>query len=225
MNWMKIRPLEKMKRIDLPAKWTFFLILWMVHSVSVAQTPDFERNEDMQYLEIGERQMDAGDYKAAEESFKVVLENVDVLPAEICYMFGANSFHLKKYKQSINWLNKYMELKGTSGKYFEECTAYLKKSEDAYRQVQEMQKAISKEENTSASTEVDYSTLPDIDCGPSGKVTCPVCQGRTVIIKNGKFRREYQTCPYCDEHGNLTCEEYNLLLKGELKPKEGRSIE
>ena len=57
----------------------------------------------------------------------------------------------------------------------------------------------------------------DIDCGPSGKVTCPVCKGDHVQIKKGAFGAEYHTCPYCNEHGLLTCEQYNLLLRGELK--------
>jgi hypothetical protein len=198
--------------------------LMLLPTLGFSQIEDYAQNQDLQYLEIGQRQMDAGDYEAADESFKLVLETVDVLPAEICYFFGANSYHLKKYKQSINWLNKYMELKGTSGQYFEECTEYLEKSEQAYRDLQEKRASL-ESETSAAGTEVDYSTLPEIDCGPTGKVICPVCKGRTVIIKSGRFRREYQTCPYCDDHGNLTCDEYNLLLKGELQPKEGRLVE
>ncbi len=59
----------------------------------------------------------------------------------------------------------------------------------------------------------------DIDCGPSGKVVCPVCSGTGVIIERGPFDRIYKTCHYSDKHGYLTCDEYNQLLKGTLKPK------
>ena len=63
------------------------------------------------------------------------------------------------------------------------------------------------------------STDFDIDCGPDGKVVCPVCKGDHVITKKGSFGIVYQTCGYCNEHGLLTCEEYNLLLRGQLKSK------
>ena len=59
----------------------------------------------------------------------------------------------------------------------------------------------------------------DIDCGPSGKVVCPICKGRTVIIKRGALGTTYQECPYSDSRGYLTCEQYNKLLRGELVPQ------
>jgi hypothetical protein len=178
--------------------------------------------ESRQYFELGIRQFEAGEYEMADASFKSVLETIKVLPAEICYFFGANSFHLSKYKQSINWLNKYIELKGTSGRYFDESKNYLEKAQEAYvRQTTSRQQTSQADEE-----EKDYSELPEIDCGPSGLVVCPVCKGVTVIIKNDAFgKKTYSTCPYCNEHGKLTCEEYALLLKGELPPKKGRTIE
>ena len=100
---------------------------------SHAQNPPEVNDISTEYLELGKRQFELGEYEMAEASFKTVLENVQVLPAEICYYFGANSYHLQKYKQSINWLNKYIELKGTSGQYFEECTEYLGMAEQKYK--------------------------------------------------------------------------------------------
>ena len=99
-----------------------------------------------------------------------MLDAVKVLPAEICYFFGANSYHLGKYKQSINWLNKYMELKGTSGQYFDECNSYLEKSRQEYLTSNNLQK----EETFEPDQQVDYTVMPEVDCGPNGKGICPV---------------------------------------------------
>lgn len=180
-------------------------------------------DDGMKYLDLGIKQMEAGEYQSADQSFRTVLETVKILPSEICYYFGVNSYHLGRYKQSINWLNKYIELKGTSGQFFDETSKYLKKAEEAYRAEQE---AMKKDDQTSADmsdVKVDYENLPDIDCNPSGKVVCPVCKGITVIIHKDKFGRHiYQSCPYCDEHGYLTCKEYELLLEGKLKPRADR---
>ncbi len=185
-----------------------------------AQFDEYEEGQKLKYLDLGIKQYENGNYEAADESFRQVLETVKVLPAEICYYFGANSFYLKKYKQSINWLNKYIALKGTSGQFFDECTQYLKKAEDLYL----LASASTEHEVYDPSENVDYTVMPKIDCGPSGKVICPVCKGQTVIIKRSAMSLEYRSCPYCDNHGNLSCDDYNLLLQGELLPKSERDL-
>lgn len=186
-----------------------------------AQVDDYERSQQLKYLDIGIRQYENGDYEAADQSFRQVLEEVKVLPAEICYYFGVNSFHLQKYKQSINWLNKYIELKGTSGQFFEESTTYLELSQQRYLLANNTQK----EDSFEPEQMVDYTVMPEVDCGPSGKVMCPVCKGQTVIISRSAMSLTYRTCQYCDKHGNLSCENYNLLIQGKLKPNSERSAQ
>lgn len=159
-------------------------------------------------LDSGVYYMDVENYVAADSKFRYVLENIKSVPSDLTFHFGKNSFYLQKYKQSIDWLTKYIQLKGTNGQYSEESASLLKKAEVEYMKEKsnEMQKA----------SEV-LSANYDIDCGPSGKVTCPVCKGDHVVVKQGAFGPEYATCPYCNEHGLLTCAQYNLLLRGELK--------
>ena len=184
-----------------------------------AQLEEYERGQKLKYLDLGISQYESGNYTDADESFRQVLETVKVLPAEICFYFGANSFYLEKYKQSINWLNKYIALKGTSGQFFDESTKYLERAQEKYL----LASSANKSEVYEPGEAVDYTVMPRIDCGPSGKVICPVCKGQTVIIKRSAMSLDYRSCPYCDNHGNLTCDEYNLLLIGELKTKDGRT--
>ena len=195
-----------------------FAVLVAVNGNVFAQLEEYERGQQLKYLDLGIRQFENGNFEAADESFRQVLESVKVLPAEICYFFGANSYHLGKYKQSINWLNKYMELKGTTGQYFEECSSYLERSRENYK----TSNSTLKEDTFEPDQQVDYTVMPEVDCGPSGKVICPVCKGETVIIKKSAMSIDYRSCPYCDNHGMLNCAEYNLLLQGKLKPKTER---
>ncbi len=188
------------------------------NTISFAQLEEYARGQELKYLDLGIKQYESGNFEEADQSFRQVLETVKVLPAEICFYFGVNSFYLEKYKQSINWLNKYMALKGTSGQYFEECTEYLKKAEENYLSAT----TSSENEVYDPGEEVDYTVMPKVDCGPSGKVICPVCKGQTVIIKRAAMGVVYKTCPYSDDHGYLTCDEYNLLLQGLLKPRSER---
>ena len=154
--------------------------------------------------------LQAGDYTAADKLFLKALKTVKSVPSELAYFFGENSFYLKKYRQSVDWLTKYIQLKGTSGAYSQQASATLKRAEDALleelsQQKQEVTEILSR----------DY----DIDCGPLGKVVCPVCSGRTVIVKRTYLSETYSTCPYCDEHGYLNCSDYNKLLRGQLKAR------
>jgi tetratricopeptide (TPR) repeat protein len=172
-------------------------------------------------METGSRLMAEGKFQEADRRFRFVLDNSRILPADIAFYFGANSYYLERYKQSINWLNKYIELKGTSGQFFEKCTELLQLAEEKYR---EMSMTITKsaepvERDTLRTRNSEDRVFALVDCGDT-KVVCPVCNGRGVIIKTSVFgERSYKTCPYGDEHGLLTCEEYNLLLQGKLEPR------
>ena len=67
-------------------------------------------------------------YSSADSLLKNIILNSKLVPSEITFLFGKNSFFINKYKQSINWLNKYIEMKGTLGKYSEEAIKFLELS-------------------------------------------------------------------------------------------------
>lgn len=194
------------------------LLLFMVGYAQAQQTPEEHRREQElrkrvqldQQLDSAVYWMEMGEYAVADEKFKHVLNNIRGVPSDLAFHFGKNSYFLKQYKQSIDWLNKYIQLKGTNGQYSEEAVSFLRKAE-----AELMEERTREVENTQEVLSSSY----DIDCGPTGKVICPVCHGTHVIIKKGAFGDQYNTCPYCDDHGILTCEEYNLLVRGALKPK------
>jgi tetratricopeptide (TPR) repeat protein len=190
-----------------------------------AQDPDAQREKLQQLKEQQEqsRQLDvrrefdaakaltdAGQYQEADEKYRFVLANIRSVPSDLAFFFGKNSYYLQQYRQGIDWLNKYVQLKGTSGQYFQEATEVLKLAEAALVQT--------RKEETKAAEEI-LSTSYDIDCGPSGKVTCPVCNGQTVIIKATHLGTTYRACGYCNQTGTLSCSDYNKLVRGELKPK------
>ena len=173
------------------------------------QQKEFERDRYVRMqLDSGIVLMERGEYEQADKKLRYALSNMKSIPSDLTFYFGKNSFYLGKNKQSIDWLNKYLQLKGTTGSYSSEATVWLKKAEESLL-VERQSESLKAAEILSK----DYN----IDCGPSGKVTCPVCTGTTVIIKKDYFGETYKTCPYCSKHGYLTCEEYNLLLRGQLK--------
>jgi hypothetical protein len=199
----------------------FFSICFVFIFVSVngqdERTQEFLRQEEarrraevMRQMDSGIYYMDNSRYDLADGKFRYVLENLRSVPSELTYYFGKNSFYLLKFKQSIDWLNKYIQLKGTGGQFYNDALVILQRAETEF--VKE------KSTETKKAGEV-LSTSYEIDCGPTGKVSCPVCKGDHVIVKRGPFENSYQTCPYCDQHGMLSCKEYNQLLRGDLKKK------
>jgi hypothetical protein len=182
-----------------------FLFLLFRQYTLFGQTNNMDRYINM--MHEGVEKMDSGNYKGADEKFKSALRNLDVLPSEICFFFGKNSYFLEQYKQSINWLNKYIELKGTSGQYFNECVEYLGKAEKAYKLVEEVNKQ---------KVQQELSQQNNFDCNGHTFYKCPLCLGEGVLIKPGKLGTLYQTCPFCNGDGKITCDDYKKYLRGEL---------
>lgn len=170
-----------------------------------------KKAETLRQLDSGVYYMEVGEYLRADEKFRYVMANLRSLPSDLTFYFGKNSYYLEQYKQSIDWINKYIQLKGTSGQYYSEATDILARAQ------KDMMKERTIETRKTAEL---FSENYDIDCGPTGKISCPVCKGDHVIIKKTAFGDEYRTCPYCDDHGMLSCVEYNQLLRGELQKKQ-----
>ncbi len=153
--------------------------------------------------------MEKGAYTQADRELAVVLKNLKPLPARMAYYYGRNSYHLGKHKRSINWLNKYIQLQGTKGNFYQETVEFLKLAEKAYL---EKQKLYTEEI-------VEELEAGEIDCNGKEKLICPVCDGTGVLVKSGTFENVYKTCPYSAGEGFLSCEDYILLIQGKLEPK------
>ena len=188
--------------------FTTYFILGLL----ICQAQIVRENELNLKIEQGAQLMALGNYDSAQVLFQFVLQNMEKLPSEVAYFFGRNSFHLEKYKQSINWLNKYIQLKGTKGTYYEPAIQYLQYAEDEYLRIQRSQAKRFKDDLEDA----------NYDCGGLEKMICPVCHGSGVVIQSGIFEEVYSTCPYSLGEGYLSCDEYNQFMRGELEPKIDR---
>lgn len=175
------------------------------------QAEQRKRTETLRVLDSAIAHIDNEEYALADKKLVYVMNNLKSVPSDVTFYFGKNSFYLGKFKQSVDWLNKYIQLKGTSGQFYKESVELLKLSEA---------ELIKERAKTAVKAEEILSSKYDIDCGPDNKVTCPVCKGTTVIIIRGYLNDTYKTCGFCDKHGFLTCEEYNLLVRGELEPRQ-----
>ena len=148
-------------------------------------------------------------YEDADKLLKEDILEENKISSEITFLFGKNSYFLKKYNQSINWLNKYLELKGLNGKYSDETIKFLELSNT---------KLLIETEKDIENVYVELFSYNYVDCQNNRKL-CPICDGSSVMIIENEIQKIYKTCPFSDNKGFLTCDEYNLFLRGELKPK------
>ncbi len=200
-----------------------YIILFLAFSFSVqAQVNEQEKLRQLEIQRQADKQraidrqidsvallIDSERYEEADQKIVAILKTVRSVPSDITFYLGKNSYYLSKYKQSVDWLNKYIQLKGTTGQFSQEAINIKAKAEVELLKV----RAIESQQAAQV-----FSKDFDIDCGPTGKVVCPVCHGSTVIIKKGYFGNSYKTCGYCNKVGSLSCEDYNKLLKGQLQP-------
>ena len=169
-------------------------------------------------IDDGVALMERGEFARADFYFRQALETVKRVPADLCFYFGKNSYHLHKYKQSIDWLGKYLEIKGTSGRFFDQATEYLKLAEADY--LAQLQKAPSKVNQSTDNTPAAKKEA--LNCQEHPYVVCPICNGSGVIVTSGKLGASiYKTCPYSDESGRMRCEDFLLYQKGQLVPENG----
>jgi hypothetical protein len=194
-----------------PLKLKLGLFIFLIFSYLYTYSQDKKEDRLLQLMHEGVSMMDTGNYAHADQRFKEVLKNLEVLPSEICYYFGKNSYFLMQYKQSINWLNKYIELKGTTGRYFQDCVDYLARAEQAYKLEEEINRQNAREE---------LSRQNKFDCKGNDYFKCPLCLGDGVLIRPGKLNTIYQTCPFCNGEGRITCDNYQKYLRGELQAND-----
>lgn len=175
-------------------------ILIFIPNISFSQKSEVKVIEDL----ILEQK-----YLLADSILKEKILNNNRVSSELTFLFGKNSFFLEKYEQSINWLNKYLELKGESGIFSDESIKFLELSNS---------KNLTENSKNIENVYVELYSYNYINCQNNRKV-CPICKGTSVMIIETEVSKIYKTCPFSDNKGFLTCDEYNLFLRGKLKPK------
>ena len=195
--------------------FVFLLIAGMAKAASAQQVLAKPLEDPRRFIDTAVVYMDQERYAEADGYFMKALENINVLSADFCFYFGKNSFYLKSYAQSIDWLNKYLELKGSRGQFSREVLEILEKAEEGFRL------------DRTATSAVDVKTrffyLNTIGCDDHKVITCPVCKGDGIITTTDRLgQKYYKACPY-STNGVLTCAEFNLLIQGKLKEKSERN--
>ena len=184
---------------------TTTLLLFSLTSFSQASV---ERELSTLYKEA-QSLMAEKDYESANQKFRDILKLGTKLPAEMPYLFAETLYYIEQYQNSKSFLEKYFEIMGTAGSYYDNALILKDKLE--------------KELNVAGKCKYcDYAgyklkSCPVCNgekqllskcnhCEGIGKVGCTLCAGDGVIVQLGALGdKRYKTCHRCKGKGVHTC--------------------
>ncbi len=154
-------------------------------------------------FEIGKQQVESGAYDAAIETFRHLLTPQKLLPDELAFYFGKSLYHEGNHKHvAIDFLKKYLILRGDTARYYDETMTMLKAMGE-YKEKQTKDK--SKDTRTSAQKQLDK-------CKENTHTVCPICNGKNTLVSPTAFGSSFRECNYCDERGLMPCNNYSKYI-------------
>ncbi len=164
-------------------------------------------------LEEAKEQMAKGNYLGADQKFRKILSLNEVVPTEALYFFAYTLDKNNELQSSRNFLDKYLELTGKSGEYYNEAKILTSKLDKKYAEI-------------AACNFCDADGLRLIlcpvcegagkidgkctQCHGFGQTTCNKCLGEGVQITRTSFgENSYKTCEVCNGTGKETCSRCN----------------
>lgn len=191
-----------------------FFIFLITGTAVFAQDPDFpvqqQFDEDVEALIAQARaQMEADDYEGANITFRKALATKKVLPTSMSYFFAKTLFVIHQNQNAKNFVEKYIELAGKGGDYYEEAVTLRNLIDQEFQDIKDCELC-----NLSG---YRYATCDNCNglghtvelcykCYGNSPIMCPQCIGRGVVITTTAFgEKVYSSCNKCESKGYIDC--------------------
>jgi hypothetical protein len=200
----------------IPKKTLFilFVLITLVSANLLAQSlnippPKQFDAEIIALMDQAKGQMDAGDYEAANKTFRKALALKRVLPTSLSYFFAETLYVIHQNQNAKNFVEKYIELAGQGGDYYAKAIKLRELIDIQFKEIQECDYCnlsgyryvvCDNCNGLGVTVEVCYN------CNGHGITTCPKCMGLGVLITTDQFgKQHYQACDLCESKGYITC--------------------
>ncbi len=165
--------------------------------------------EVQEMMERAVAQMNDGEYELANVTFRNILKQRTVLPTDLSYLFAETLYMIHQYHNSKNFLDKYLRLAGTTGRYYPQALDLKRYLDDAFEEIL----------SCSYCNNRGYRLMPCNTCHETGVLTddcyyckavgvnlCEVCKGNGVTTSFNAFNEvQYFTCQTCEGKGQVAC--------------------
>ena len=183
------------------------LILGFYGPLQAQELKPSERVSELMEEAIG--LMNQGEYEKANLTFREILKQRSVLPTELSYLFAETLYMIRQYHNSKSFLDKYLRLAGSTGRYSPQAQDLSKYLDDAFEEILTCNFCDSKGYRLVACETCDETGHLTDDCyfcKAVGITLCQVCKGNGVTTTRNAFNEVlYDTCPNCQGKGQITC--------------------
>ncbi|MEQ8533414.1 MAG: hypothetical protein RIB86_16280, partial [Imperialibacter sp.] len=149
-------------------------------------------------LEEAKGYMAKEDYRAADKKFRQILSLNEVVPTEALYFFAFTLEKNHQLQSSRNFLDKYTDLTGKSGEYFNEAKMLQNRLDVLAREIEACEYCDNDGFRLITCSQCDGSGHVDDKCPLGhgfGEITCHKCLGEgDQISKNQLGENVYKTC-------------------------------
>lgn len=175
---------------------------------SIPPAPQFDA-EIIALVDKAKAEMDHGDYEAANKTFRKALATKHVLPTSMSYFFAKTLFVIHQNQNAKNFVDKYIQLAGMGGDYYDEAIQLKKLIADEFEEIKNCKYC-----NLSGYRYVECDNCNGLgvtvdvcyNCNGNGIVMCPKCMGKGVLINSDAFGQlHYSSCDLCDSKGYINC--------------------
>jgi len=203
-----------------PSKFGFiFLIFIFSLPFSFPSLAQFGPNlgQTDRWMKSAQVSMERQEYETVNLIFRDLIDSGLPLPEAMLYFFAETLYELKQYDNSINFLNKYLELNGFAGDYYQGARELQIKLEGPLNDIKTCQLCDRRGYEYKVCFTCEGARQVEQDCGyckARGVVGCSKCSGSGMTTRINIFKIvEYFECERCDGKGRLTCP----VCEGKLK--------
>lgn len=162
-------------------------------------------------------EMEKGDYERANTYFRQIIENNLPISPEMPYYFAVTLYELEQYDNSMNFVNRYIQINGRNAEKFEEAKALEAKLKEPLDAIKACDFCNKQGYRIIACTTCEGAKELEQTCSlckERGVVGCNKCFGKGLLTKRNVFNLiEYHECDQCDGLGKHTCP----VCDGDLK--------
>lgn len=154
-------------------------------------------------------EMKAENYIGANKTFRKALATRKILHTDLSYLFAETLYVIHQYQNSLNFVDKYIDLAGQGGDFYEKAIELKELLHSEFDKIKECEYC-----NLSGYRYVvcdncggiGQTTETCYNCKGNGATICPKCMGEGVYITFNSFSgKQYHACDICDGKGYSTC--------------------
>lgn len=198
-----------LKLINIKNKTSNLFLIILFSCLFISNSGFAQDNYAREMLEKAKTHMKNDNYSAANDVFREMLDDVDVLPTEMSYYFALTLFHLKQYENSRNFIEKYLNLTDHGDDHHEQAIKLKEKLKPKNLEIKECDycnlqgyRLITCNKCDGKGETTQVCTL----CGGNGKTACPRCHSDGIVEYAGPLGNAlFKKCPECNGKGVTEC--------------------